>query len=184
MNALPDFPTDQGQRDLVQWAEQVLRSDEEHFLIPYQLETSLSKLFVSLVFVGQITFPHIVSTAVDEMTDNPLSPYGQADLSYFLNLPFSIIGGVASAIGSIGAISLWWRRRHGRMWLVTNLFLPGLERSLYALLYAFIRAYFTGTGNFSVHDQITMIILAVSVLFCASAAFVYYNVNKKRRRAQ
>ncbi|TDL18592.1 hypothetical protein BD410DRAFT_793130 [Rickenella mellea] len=56
----------------------------------YQLEKSLAKLFVALVFVSLITIPHILKAVADEMLGNSLSPEGRAALSYVINVPLCV----------------------------------------------------------------------------------------------
>jgi zinc transporter ZupT len=75
---------------------------------------------------------------------------------------------------------VWYRRRHNFVWLLGNIFIPGMFNGLIGVISTFAGIYGSQNGSYSLVSKVTLGVTGGSMVICAFLAVIYTSWKLRR----
>jgi len=84
-----------------------------------------------------------------------------------------IIAYACCGVGGLGMCILWLRWSHNYVWLLGNIFIPGLLNGLSGVLSTFVGIYATQNGTYGPSSIATLAVTGACTVICAFLTAIY-----------
>ncbi|KAF9004587.1 hypothetical protein BDQ17DRAFT_400427 [Cyathus striatus] len=112
-----------------------------------------------ILLAGFVLFP---GTFTSLQNINASSQVEQRLVNVVTQVPLFVIAFLCSGIGAAGMCYLWWRWRNNYIWLVNQIFLPGLLNSLAGVISTLANVFGVQHGEFSTTGKVTIIVTTIT----------------------
>jgi len=134
----------------------------------------LSSFFSWLLLAGFLVLPGTFSN-LDEIKTS------SGDLKKVIhavrNLPLFVVAYCVCAISTTVLLWLWWRQWNNYVWLLRNIFVPGIFNGLSGLITTFVSVYATQKDqfgpSFGASSITTLVVTAACTVICSFLAVIY-----------
>ena len=95
-----------------------------------------------------------------------------------------VIAYVCCGVGGFGMFILWIRWSHNYVWLLGNIFVPGLLNGLSGLLSTFVGIYATQNGTYGASSIATLAVTGACTLICGflTAIYTLWKLNAVKKK--
>lgn len=132
--------------------------------------TFLSCFFTWILLAGFVVLPGTFSALQDFETSS--GELGNI-LRTIRHLPLMVVAYVCCGVGGLGMCFLWLRWSHNYVWLLGNIFIPGLLNGLSGLLSTFVGIYATQDGTYGASSIATLAVTGACTVICGFLTVIY-----------
>lgn len=95
-----------------------------------------------------------------------------------------VIAYVCCGVGGLGMCLLWLRWSHNYVWLLGNIFVPGLLNGLSGVLSTFVGIYATQNGRYGPSSIATLAVTGACTIICAflTAIYTFWKLNSVKKK--
>ncbi|KAI0292727.1 hypothetical protein BC826DRAFT_410326 [Russula brevipes] len=129
----------------------------------------LATFFTWLVRAGLIVLPNTFTT-LEAIGD---SATGEMELPAERNLPLLCVAYGCSGVGGIGMCILWWRWSHNYVWLLRNIFIPGVMSGVSGVISTVADIYGTENGSYSIASIAALAVTGACMVICGALSLLY-----------
>jgi hypothetical protein len=95
-----------------------------------------------------------------------------------------VIAYVCCGVGGLGMCLLWVRWSHNYVWLLGNIFIPGMLNGLSGVLSTFVGIYATQSGRYGPSSIATLAVTGACTVFCAflTTIYTFWKLNAVKKK--
>jgi len=139
-----------------------------------RMDHFLAKFFTWILLAGFVLFPGTFSS-IQNVPASRLNDTEERLLRSVKNLPLFIIAWICCGIGATGMAWLWFKWWNNYIWVVNNIFMPGLLNSFAGIISTLSSVYGAQNHQFSSTSKSTIVVTGCAALICGVLTLIYNN---------